>query len=56
MQVIELINVTKVYAGAAAVENVSVSVEQGERLVILGPSGCGKTTLLRLIGGCPVRC
>ncbi|HEY7248678.1 MAG TPA: ABC transporter ATP-binding protein [Xanthobacteraceae bacterium] len=46
--------VTKAYPGAAsivAVNNVSLSVGQGEFLTLLGPSGCGKTTLLRLIGG-----
>jgi len=34
-----------------AVENVSISVRRGEKLVILGPSGCGKSTLLMALGG-----
>ena len=34
-----------------AVENVSVSICRGEKLVILGPSGCGKSTLLMALGG-----
>ncbi len=51
--IIELKGVTKHYGGgsAAAVENLNLSVKQGEILSILGPSGCGKTTTLRLIVG-----
>ena len=34
-----------------AVEDVNLTIEHGELLVIAGPSGCGKTTTLRLIAG-----
>jgi iron(III) transport system ATP-binding protein len=36
---------------AAAVEEASFTVSEGELLALLGPSGCGKTTTLRMIGG-----
>jgi len=34
-----------------AVDNFSLSVEQGEFVTLLGPSGCGKTTVLRMLAG-----
>ena len=37
--------------GTSAVNDVSLSVTEGEVLCLLGPSGCGKTTLLRMIAG-----
>ncbi|MBR2570634.1 MAG: ABC transporter ATP-binding protein [Clostridia bacterium] len=46
---------SKVYdddsAELAVIDNLNMTVEQGEFLCILGPSGCGKTTLLRCIAG-----
>jgi iron(III) transport system ATP-binding protein len=44
-------NLTKRFGPLAAVNAVSLSIEQGELFTLLGPSGCGKTTLLRLIAG-----
>jgi len=46
---IKISNVTKKYGEFPAVDNLSLTVNQSEFLVILGPSGCGKSTLLRLI-------
>jgi ABC-type Fe3+/spermidine/putrescine transport system ATPase subunit len=49
---LELRNLTKVFpGGVVAVEDVNLTVEHGEYVVLLGPSGCGKTTTLRMIGG-----
>ncbi len=50
---IQLSDVTKAFskAGAAAVDRVSLSIADGEFLVLVGPSGCGKSTLLRMIAG-----
>lgn len=44
---------TKQYAHShmLAVDNISLSLSQGEIITLLGPSGCGKTTTLRLIAG-----
>ena len=48
---IELIDVSKDYAGDVALEHVNLYIKDGEFLTLLGPSGCGKTTMLRLIAG-----
>lgn len=48
---LELKNVYKYFGDVKAVDNISISVEQGELVSFIGPSGCGKTTLLRTIGG-----
>ena len=44
-------NITKRFGSLVAVDDVSLSVEQGEIFSLLGPSGCGKTTLLRMAAG-----
>ncbi|MFC5948444.1 ABC transporter ATP-binding protein [Pseudonocardia lutea] len=53
MSDIRLSGITKRYArhAAPAVDDVSLTVRDGEFFVLLGPSGCGKTTLLRTIAG-----
>ena len=48
---IELIDISKDYAGDVALEHVNLYINDGEFLTLLGPSGCGKTTLLRCIAG-----
>ncbi|AEA01537.1 ABC transporter, ATP-binding protein [Aerococcus sp. Group 1] len=44
-------NIKKAYGDTVIMEDMSFSVEEGERLVLLGPSGCGKSTILRMIAG-----
>jgi ABC-2 type transport system ATP-binding protein len=51
MNVIEVTNLVKSYAGRPAVDDVSFAVEQGEIFAILGPNGAGKTTTVESISG-----
>ncbi len=53
MSAITIDRVAKTYAGSTArsVDDLSLTVEQGDFLCLLGPSGCGKSTTLRMIAG-----
>ncbi|MDD7363203.1 MAG: amino acid ABC transporter ATP-binding protein [Peptoniphilus sp.] len=51
MAILEVNSITKRYDDLEIFRDFSLSVEQGEVLVVLGPSGCGKSTLLRCING-----
>src|SRR6266536_927630 len=48
---VELRDLTRRFGDFHAVDGVTLSIREGEFLVLLGPSGCGKTTLLRMIAG-----
>ncbi len=49
--VIEIVGAEKWFGTFQALNDINLSIAQGEILTLLGPSGCGKTTLMRLIGG-----
>jgi multiple sugar transport system ATP-binding protein len=55
MATLELDSVTKTFQDGneeiVAVDDISMSIDDGEFLVVVGPSGCGKSTTLRMIAG-----
>lgn len=48
---IVITNLNKRFGDFVAVNNVNLTIKDGEFFVLLGPSGCGKTTTLRMIAG-----
>ena len=49
MSMIRVEKLSKAFGSLQVLKNVDLTVEKGERIVIIGGSGCGKTTLFRLI-------
>ena len=43
--------ITKAFGHKAALQDVTIEIEQGDTLGLLGPNGAGKTTLIRSITG-----
>jgi spermidine/putrescine transport system ATP-binding protein len=48
---VRLENLSKSFKDTVAVDDISLTIQEGEFFSLLGPSGCGKTTTLRMIGG-----
>lgn len=51
MASLEVERLTKRFGASLAVDELDLSVRQGELVALLGPSGCGKTTTLRMVAG-----
>lgn len=51
MSSVKLTNIRKSYADHTVLDDVTLTIEDGEFVSLLGPSGCGKTTLLRIVAG-----
>ena len=51
MATVELRRLSKRYGAAVAVDQIDLSIAEGEMIALVGPSGCGKTTALRMIAG-----
>jgi ABC-type Fe3+/spermidine/putrescine transport system ATPase subunit len=50
-EILEISKVHKVFDQVHALQDVSLTLDEGQILCLLGPSGCGKTTLLRIVAG-----
>ena len=48
---VKIENLTKKFENVTAVDDFSMTFEDGELVVVLGPSGCGKSTVLNLLSG-----
>ncbi|WP_395703447.1 ABC transporter ATP-binding protein [Aquabacterium sp.] len=51
MASLDLINIHKSFGGTQVLQDISISLADGEFLVLVGPSGCGKSTLMNIIAG-----
>jgi len=51
MEIIKVVNLKVAFGEKTVLENLNLSVEKGESLVLVGSSGCGKTVLIKTIIG-----
>lgn len=52
--ILNIQNVTKTFAGVKALNNVSLSVKEGEVHALMGENGAGKSTLIKILTGISV--
>lgn len=50
MNLLELNDISKKYGNVKALQNINLTVKQGEWIAIMGPSGSGKSTMMNIIG------
>ena len=48
---VELRNITKRFGSNTVIDNINLTIPQGQMVTLLGPSGCGKSTLLKMVAG-----
>jgi len=50
---VDIVRLTKIYKNAtvASVDDISISIPEGQLVALLGPSGCGKTTTMKMLAG-----
>jgi len=51
MHILEMVNITKIFPGVKALDNVSFKVEKGEIHALVGENGAGKSTLMNVLSG-----
>lgn len=51
VEILKLLNVKKYFGGVRALDDVSITLNEGEVVMIIGPNGAGKTTLVNVISG-----
>lgn len=51
MEIVKLKNITYAYDDEKVLDNISLSIEKGECVVLMGNNGCGKSTLLKVCNG-----
>lgn len=51
MEVLKIENVKKYFGGVKALDNISITLYEGEVVMVIGPNGAGKTTLVNVISG-----
>ncbi len=51
MNILNIENVTKVYGEKVLLQDVSLGINEGDKIGVIGVNGCGKSTFLKMIGG-----